>query len=79
MRRYNVDSVTVAWLALQQGGKCAICKAGAAVHIDHDHKTKRLRGILCFNCNRALGKFHDDPELLRRALAYLKRNRKATA
>jgi Recombination endonuclease VII len=78
-RRYNIDSVSVEWLILQQSGLCAICKAGAAAHIDHDHNTQQLRGILCFNCNRALGKFSDDADLLRSALSYLKMNRKATA
>jgi hypothetical protein len=70
-RRYGVDEAQVAWFVLQQDGVCAICRTGKAVHIDHDHRTGRVRGILCFNCNRALGKLGDDPELLRRALNYL--------
>jgi hypothetical protein len=63
-----------------KSGHAAYCKpCHNRISRANDHKTKRLRGILCFNCNRALGKFHDDPELLRHALTYLKRNRKATA
>ena len=72
-RRYRVDSAQVAWMILQQGGLCALCRTGKAKHVDHDHRTKRIRGILCFNCNRGLGKFGDNVELMGRAVDYLER------
>jgi hypothetical protein len=50
---------------------CAVCRQREAKHVDHDHETKRIRGILCFNCNRGLGKFGDDVELMGRAVDYL--------
>ena len=62
-RRYRVDASQVAWTILQQGGVCALCGAGRPEHVDHDHETKRIPGILCFNCNRGLGKLGDDVEL----------------
>jgi hypothetical protein len=46
----------------------------AAVHVDHDHVTGTVRGVLCFTCNAALGQLQDDPEIIRRAADYLEGN-----
>lgn len=63
-----------------QGGVCAICERperamrdGEPIHLaqDHDHATMKNRGILCGNCNKALGKFEDNPDFLRNAIVYL--------
>lgn len=58
-----------------QLGKCKICGKELVVskltHIDHDHKTGATRGLLCHNCNRGLGYFHDDLALLISAHEYL--------
>lgn len=51
---------------------CVICgNDGPKLSVDHCHKTNKIRGILCMNCNIGLGKFKDDPELLEFARIYL--------
>ncbi len=55
-----------------QGERCKLCsKVMAKGHIDHNHRTKRVRGLLCFNCNAGLGLFRDNPGVLRKAAAYV--------
>jgi hypothetical protein len=58
-----------------QGGVCAICGeacvSGRKLAVDHDHATNKVRGLLCCNCNRALGLLKDSPARLRAAHQYL--------
>jgi hypothetical protein len=59
-----------------QEWKCALCRddlTETGSHVDHDHSTGELRGILCPACNKGIGHFQDDPHLLRLAIAYLER------
>jgi hypothetical protein len=56
----------------EQGGLCAICGgAMKRICIDHDHETGAVRGLLCHNCNVALGHLRDSPALLRAAADYV--------
>ncbi len=61
-----------------QDYKCAICHSkdpqGKRLSVDHDHNTGAVRGLLCTDCNLALGKFKDQVSILETALNYLKRN-----
>lgn len=50
---------------------CAICWDVLAEHIDHDHATGAVRGMLCSGCNSGMGRLGDDPTSLRRAADYL--------
>src|SRR5262245_45087543 len=56
----------------RQGGVCAICKkkSDETLCVDHCHRTRKLRSLLCRKCNIGLGCFDDDPALLRAAAAY---------
>lgn len=56
-----------------QSGVCAICEKHEAVHVDHDHVTGSVRGVLCFRCNAALGQVADSSETLRRMIDYIER------
>jgi hypothetical protein len=51
---------------------CMICSKTQDLCIDHDHKTGEVRGILCGKCNRAIGLFSDESNLLVKAIEYLK-------
>ena len=76
-KKHGISLVEYNELFERQEGKCAICgihedqlsKKGLA--IDHDHVTNKVRGLLCGNCNRALGFFKDDIEILKKAVDYL--------
>jgi endogenous inhibitor of DNA gyrase (YacG/DUF329 family) len=66
-------------LLVAQLGRCAACDAPleagrGAIHVDHCHDSSVVRGLLCRRCNRGLGIFGDDPELLVRLADYLERN-----
>lgn len=51
--------------------ECVICGSTEELVVDHCHKTNIIRGMLCNHCNRGLGHFKDDPELLEFARMYL--------
>lgn len=70
-QRYGISAAEIEMLKASQGGLCPICRDRPAVHVDHDHVTKRLRGILCEPCNGFLGAFNDDPHLIHSAIEYL--------
>lgn len=73
-RRYGISTDEVIWLINEQGLLCPLCQKRIPNHVDHDHVTGAIRGILCFKCNGALGKFDDDPARIRSAIEYLSRH-----
>ena len=70
---YGMTEDDVGALFDSQGRKCAICEVTESRiwHLDHDHATGHIRGVLCIRCNCGIGYLRDDPELLRKAAAYL--------
>ena len=52
--------------------KCMICNKKRKLFIDHNHKTKQVRGLICHNCNFILGLAYDKLEILKNAYKYLK-------
>jgi hypothetical protein len=73
-RTFGISQADYEALLATQGGGCAICgkpPGKISLHVDHDHETGDVRGLLCVGCNNALGQFHDDPALLHRAVGYL--------
>jgi hypothetical protein len=73
-RTFGISQADYDAMLAAQGGGCAICgkrPGKTALHVDHDHETGLVRGLLCVGCNNALGQFRDDLELLARASTYL--------
>jgi hypothetical protein len=70
-RTYGLARAELQALIAAQDGLCAICETKPAVHVDHDHVMGKIRGVLCFTCNVALGQLKDDVALFRKAIDYL--------
>ncbi len=63
-----------------QGGACAICQGPPGgrwerFHVDHDHATGKVRGLLCHGCNTAIGLLGERHEVAERAAGYLKKHK----
>jgi len=71
---YGIDEAVYQQMFKGQKGKCAICDKTVLgrLHIDHCHSTQAVRGLLCGPCNRGLGLFKDDTDIMQKAIHYLK-------
>lgn len=71
-RQYGLTPEGVQAMKDAQLGLCAICFLPPKNwHIDHDHETNKVRGMLCAPCNLALGLLKDDSKRIRRAAEYI--------
>jgi hypothetical protein len=75
-REYGVTPEFVDEMYKEQKGLCAICSGALTwkvngLHVDHDHRTKWVRGLLCGRCNLGIGQFEDSTELLKKAIDYI--------
>ncbi|MGV9985416.1 endonuclease VII domain-containing protein [Streptomyces olivaceus] len=73
-RHYGLTEAERDAMVASQMGLCVICLEAPPVHVDHCHKTGRVRGVLCFNCNAGLGLLRDNPDVMNRAADYLEGN-----
>lgn len=72
-KKYDLTLAEHESIYISQNGKCAICKQVVAydkIHTDHDHKTGKVRGLLCGRCNLFLAGF-DDEDFYSAAIKYL--------
>lgn len=72
---YGITKRQLQLLLDEQGGACAICRrtpdVAGTLHVDHDHETGAVRGLLCSSCNHAIGMARDNPDVLVRAGVYV--------
>lgn len=83
LKKYGLTLEDQERMLREQNYKCAICgqeiflhgsSQKLVAHVDHDHKTGKVRGLLCKECNTGLGKFRDNTEYLLGAISYLNKN-----
>lgn len=82
LAHYGLTTAEYQSLFTKQGGVCAICELPETaqtkyghirnLHVDHDHETGVVRGLLCSKCNTAIGLLKDDASIIQKALDYVK-------
>lgn len=76
LNKYGITGDEFRALLKQQEFKCSICNRDITknLSVDHDHLTGKIRGLICNNCNLAMGNADDSPERLRAIADYLERD-----
>lgn len=84
LRKFNLTIEKYNNLIKKQNNVCAICHQKETMKnqygviplsVDHNHRTNRVRGLLCSNCNNGLGRFKDKIDILKRAIKYLRKDK----
>jgi hypothetical protein len=82
-RKFGISLDDYNKISENQGGVCAICSSAhsktkrSGLHLDHNHETGTVRGLLCFHCNTGLGHFKDNIEFLKSAILYIVKSSKS--
>ena len=77
-KKYYISDTEYNMLAIKQNNKCAICgrdrpnNRATRWYIDHNHVTRKVRGLLCFSCNTTLGHVKDNTDILQAMINYIK-------
>ena len=74
-RHYNLSLEDYNRMYEEQNGKCYLCEkniAGKEIKVDHNHKTGKVRKLLCHNCNTSLGLLKEDIKLFEKCINYLR-------
>ena len=80
-RKFGINTAQYEVMREAQKNRCAVCRTAIPGgkgdwHVDHDHATGAIRGLLCQNCNLGLGHFQDSPRFLAAAIKYLQKHKK---
>lgn len=72
---YGISVTDYEQMLKKQNGKCICGRDNGKInlHVDHDHKTGKIRGLLCYRCNHAIGLLADNPEILKALYKYLQK------
>lgn len=71
--KYGITLKEYQRLNRKQNKRCAICKRVRVLHVDHCHKTEKVRSLLCCSCNWMLGNAEDNIKILKQAINYLRK------
>jgi hypothetical protein len=73
-RLYGIGREEFEALKARQDGRCGICREplqATSTHVDHCHRSRQVRGLLCGPCYQAIGLFRENADIMRRAIAYV--------
>jgi hypothetical protein len=74
-RHYGLTSEELSQMKRYQRNRCAICrKKPYRLVVDHNHKTGKVRGLLCDLCNKGIGSLFDNPRIVQSAFQYLRKD-----
>ncbi len=74
LRRYGIAQSDYEAMKESQSGKCLICQEEKKLYVDHNHITNKVRGLLCSNCNTAIGMIGENIKLAHEIIKYLEKS-----